>query len=118
MVNLIKASFEEPVGMPIVPVPVASLAGDSYLCGRQLDDGACMIQRESMDSWIYHRNAARLLQAIFRGPDPGSLIIRSGPQFCGSCRRSCTKWSNERSHDTGVYISEFYILMILYIVLV
>jgi len=42
---------------------------------------------------------------IFRSPDPGTLIISSGPQFCRICRRSCTKLSTEIFYDTGDILS-------------
>jgi len=45
-------------------------------------------------------NIARLLQAALRFPNPGTLLIRPGPQLRQICQ-SCTKWSNERFYGTG-----------------
>ena len=38
---------------------------------------------------------------MFRTPDPGTLIIRPGPQLCRIRRRSYIKSSNERVYGAG-----------------
>jgi len=52
-------------------------------------------------SFRRHYKYCKTFATFFWSTDSGTLIIRSGPQFCRICRRSCAKLSNERFNDAG-----------------